>query len=307
MAAGKLRPDPRRKTVSCDFQELLSRTAFGDETTLHAGVSGGADSLAMVVLARMSGRRVIAHHVDHGLRPGSREEGAYVARLLHPWGVPVVEHRVVVDSTRNVEDRARRARQAVLGDAARGHTQDDQAETVLINLLRGAGPAGLSAMQQGPLHPILALRRYETEAVCREVGLLPFRDPSNSDPRFVRNRIRAELLPLASQIAGRDVIPLIARTASVVRAFSENTVSLACETALCDLESAGDVQLWQWAGEYLRERCGLGLSLAHRQGVAEVIKGSKRAHALPLGFRIIRRSCGVEVVSSTGEVRASIN
>ncbi len=307
VADGSPLPAEAREIAPRELQGVLDRTQFGREIVMHAGVSGGPDSLAMVVLARMSGRRVVAHHVDHGLRPGSEKEGAYVARVLHPWGVPVVEHRVKVDGSRNVEDRARRARQAVLGSAARGHTLDDQAETVLINLLRGAGPAGLSGIEPGPQHPILALRRYETEGICRAVGLEPFRDPSNEDARFLRNRIRAELLPLASEIADRDVTPLLARTATVLRAYSESVVSLAIDAQLCDLEGASEAQLWQWAGLYFRSECGLGLSLMHRQGVAEVIKRHKRAHALPLGFRVLRRSHCLQVVSPSGTVRASIN
>ena len=101
-------------------------------------------------------------------------------------------------------------------DAATGHTADDQAETVLVNLLRGAGVHGLAAMRAGPGHPLLGLRRAETVALCEHLGLVPVRDPSNDDPRFVRNRVRHELLPLCSAIAGRDVVPVLARQAGVL-------------------------------------------------------------------------------------------
>ena len=98
-------------------------------------------------------------------------------------------------------------------DAATGHTADDQAETVLANLLRGAGVHGLAGMRAGPGHPLLGLRRAETVALCELLGLDPVQDPSNDDPRFVRNRVRHELLPLCSAIAGRDVVPVLARQA----------------------------------------------------------------------------------------------
>ena len=90
---------------------------------------------------------------------------------------------------------------------ATGHTMDDQAETVLVNLLRGAGADGLAGMEPGPRHPLLGLRRRETHALCAAAGLVPVCDPSNDDPAFVRNRVRHELLPLCADVAGRDPVP----------------------------------------------------------------------------------------------------
>ena len=79
---------------------------------------------------------------------------------------------------------------------------DDQAETILVNLLRGAGADGLAGMAPGARHPILGLRRSETHALCAAAGLGPVCDESNDDPAFVRNRVRHELLPLCAQVAG---------------------------------------------------------------------------------------------------------
>jgi tRNA(Ile)-lysidine synthase len=104
---------------------------------------------------------------------------------------------------------------------------DDQAETVLLNLLRGAGLDGLAGMEPGPRHPILGLRRSETRALCEGLGLVPLRDPSNDDPRFRRNRVRHELLPLCSEVAGRDVVPVLARQAGLLRAEGDLLDSLA--------------------------------------------------------------------------------
>ncbi len=125
---------------------------------------------------------------------------------------------VAVAPGSNLEARARAARFGVLpDDVATGHTMDDQAETILVNLLRGAGADGLAGMAPGLRHPLLALRREETHRLCRAAGLSPVCDESNDDPAFVRNRVRHELLPLCADVAGRDPAPLFARQAGVLR------------------------------------------------------------------------------------------
>jgi len=185
-----------------------------------AAVSGGADSLAMLALAVDAGVRVVeAVHVDHGLRPGSADEADVVRDAAAELGVPFRAERVVVARGPNVEARARAARFAAIGEGLvmTGHTADDQAETMLLNLLRGAGTTGIAAMAPGPSKPILALRRGETRAVCASMGWTPVADPSNEDPSFRRNRIRHEVLPLLDRIAGRDVAALLARSASLAR------------------------------------------------------------------------------------------
>ena len=131
---------------------LLARCTFPDPgSDLVCGVSGGPDSLALLVLAAGSGCRVTAVHVDHGLRPGSAAEAEVVAEAAQRFGARFESARVVVEDGPNLEARARHARREVLGpEAATGHTADDQAETVLGNLLRGAGVDGLAAMRPGP-------------------------------------------------------------------------------------------------------------------------------------------------------------
>lgn len=98
-----------------------------------------------------------------------------------------------------------------------GHTADDQAETLLLALLRGAGATGLAAIEPGPRRPLLALRRAETRSLCSAAGLPTIDDPTNADPRFRRNRVRHELLPLIAAIADRDPVPLLTRTADLLR------------------------------------------------------------------------------------------
>ena len=199
--------------------DLLVRCIFPPPgTPLACAVSGGADSLALLVLATAAGCDVTAIHVDHDLRPGSGAEADVVEAAAVRVGARIERRRVSVPPGPNLEARARAARFAVLPEeVATGHTMDDQAETVLVNLLRGAGSDGLAGMEPGLRHPLLALRRCETQALCAAVGLVPVCDPSNDDPAFVRNRVRHELLPLCADVAGRDPVPLLARQAAVLR------------------------------------------------------------------------------------------
>ncbi len=158
-----------------------------------------------------------AHHVDHGIRADSAADVAVAADVTTALDVPLVVHRVSVPPGPNLEARARAARVGALpADAMTGHTADDQAETVLLRLLRGAGAEGLGAMRPGRRHPILRLRRAETLALCTASGLATSHDPSNHDPRFTRNRVRHEVLPLLHDVARRDVVPLLVRTADLL-------------------------------------------------------------------------------------------
>ena len=182
-----------------------------------AAVSGGADSLALLVLAVAAGLRVTAVHVDHALRPESADEAAVVAAAAERFGAGFRAVRAPVEPGPNLEARAREARRAALPDGVMtGHTLDDQAETVLLNLLRGAGADGLAAMRAGPTKPLLGVRRAETAALCAELGLQPVVDPTNADLALRRNAVRAQVLPLLDEVAGRDVAPLLARTAALL-------------------------------------------------------------------------------------------
>ena len=205
------------------LDDLLPRCAFPPAgSTVSCAFSGGADSSALLVLAARAGCRVTAIHVDHGLRPTSSVEADHAQRLASLIGVPFERRTVEVEPGPNLEARARAARSAVLPvDVLTGHTADDQAETVLINLLRGAGSSGMAAMRPGPTKPLLQLRHAETLNLCATLGLDPVDDPSNADRRFLRNRVRHEVLPLLSSVAMRDVVPLLTRTASVLRDDNE--------------------------------------------------------------------------------------
>lgn len=250
--------DPGQGVVR-DPDRLLRRCTFPPAgSTLDCAVSGGRDSLALLVLASRAGCRVRALHVDHGLREGSDGEAVLVAEVASRVGATFQTTRVDVAPGQNLEARARAARYSVLPpDVATGHTMDDQAETVLCNLLRGAGPDGLAGMRAGHRHPLLGLRREETHAVCEEAGLRWVEDPSNEDPRHLRNRVRHELLPLLADIAGRDPVPLLARLASLAASDAELLGALSAEavpdpTLVADVRSAPEALAGRAVRRWLR-------------------------------------------------------
>lgn len=217
-AASELVSDP----LVTDLLGLCRFPPPGTEVT--AAVSGGADSMALLVLAVASGCQVTAIHVDHGLRPGSASEADVVATAARRFGARFRSETVDVAAGPNLEARARTARYAVLpDDVLVGHTTDDRAETMLLNLLWGSGPTGLATMGPSPRRPILALRRKETEALCAHLGITPVHDHTNEEPAFRRNRIRHELLPLLADIADRDPVPILARQGEL---FAELTADL---------------------------------------------------------------------------------
>jgi len=198
--------------------DLARRCAFPPAgRAVDCAVSGGADSLALAVLALWSGCAVTAWHVDHGLRPGSAAEAEVVRQVAQRFGAAFASRQVVVAPGPNLEARARAARYGVLPPGVlTGHTADDQAETVLLHLVRGAGLAGLAGIR--PLgRPLLGVRRAETRALCGALGLAPVDDESNRDPRHRRNRVRHEVLPLLDDVAGRDVAAVLARQAVLLR------------------------------------------------------------------------------------------
>ena len=200
----------------------------GGDVVLVA-VSGGADSVALLDvlrgLAPELGLRLRVAHVNHGLRAESDADAAFVADLCARWDLPLQVERVTVERTpgtgwEGLEAAARRARHAALGRAAvavgadriaTGHTADDQAETVLMRLLEGAGPRGLGGIAPVRglyVRPLLDVSHAVIEAHLRAHGIGWVEDASNRDPRFVRNRMRADVLPflaahLDPAIAGR--------------------------------------------------------------------------------------------------------
>jgi tRNA(Ile)-lysidine synthase len=288
-------PTPNRPTNADPVvADLLARAVFppaGTEVT--CAVSGGADSCALLALAVAADLRVTAVHVDHGLRAGSYREADLVASLASAWGAAFRAQAVQVPDGGDLEARARAARRAVLPpDALLGHTADDQAETVLLRLLRGTGPAGLAAMRPA-MHPLLGLRRAETVALCAHLGVEPFEDPTNTDPRFTRNRVRHEVVPLLDDVGGRDVVPLLCRLAELAaegaqadedRAASIDPTDAAALRAAPQPVAVAALRRW-W-----RERTGLEHppDRAATERALEVVHGTSRACDVSAGWRLAR-------------------
>ena len=179
-----------------------------------------------------------------------------------------------------------------------GHTLDDQAETVLLRLLRGSGNTGLGAMAPGYAHPILSLRRSDTTPVCDELGLSPVCDPSNSEGTVRRNRVRHELIPLANDIADRDIAPLLDRAASLSRADDEFLDSLAAEIDPTDARAiaAAPVVLarralrrWLTVDGYPPDAAAIDrvLAVARGEGIACELAGGRRVERSDQQFRIV--------------------
>jgi tRNA(Ile)-lysidine synthase len=205
-----------------------------DDTHLLVGCSGGPDSLALAFGAlrttAASRRQLTAMVVDHALQPGSAAVAERARDQLYGLGIAdVVVSRVTVDPRHDgPEAAARHARYAALEAEAStrkatiwlAHTLDDQAETVLLGLARGSGPRSLTGMaaRSGRLvRPLLGLRRSVTETACAELGLDPWRDPQNTDPRFARVRARCTALPTLEAELGPGVAEALARTAALAR------------------------------------------------------------------------------------------
>ena len=218
------------------------------------GVSGGGDSVCLLHGLHSLGVPVIAAHLDHGLRSSSWGDGRHVLRLAASLGLPAVAERIEPGSLQaeggSLEERARRARYRFLASAARdlachtiavGHTQDDQAETVLMHLLRGSGTRGLRGMRPACrldsvtgvpqdadlqlIRPLLGVPREGTLAYCRARHLLIRRDPTNEQTAFLRNRVRLELLPLLATY-NPAIRESLARTADVLAGDAQAIESL---------------------------------------------------------------------------------
>ena len=207
--------------------------------------------------------------VDHRLQPGSGEQTERAAAQLSALGYLDVVVRVAEPGPAGLgpEGAARAARYAVLdAEADRhdavvllGHTLDDQAETVLLGLARGSGPrslAGMAAVAGRYRRPLLGLRRSCTRQACAELGLRPWSDPQNADPRFTRVRVRDRVLPVLEAELGGAVAPALARTAELAREDADLLDRLAAELypKLCPDEGGPVCALLLEAPRALRSR-----------------------------------------------------
>ena len=271
------------------------------------GCSGGADSLALVALAVDVGLRPVAVHVDHGLRPGSEDESALVGALVGAVDAVFDARRVAIEPGPNLEARARTERYAALEEARVehgatvvlvAHTADDQAETVLLNMLRGSGRSGLAGMaarRDGLARPLLGFRRAETAAISSSLGLGVLHDPMNDDDAFQRVAVRRRVLPVLEGVARRDLVPVLARQAELLRDEAEFLDELAREAwPGADGASARGLAALPPVLARRAVRQWLGPpppSSAEVDRVLRVAAGEHRATELARG-RTVRRSAG---------------
>ena len=199
---------------------LRDKCGLDQARPVLVGVSGGADSLSLLHSLHAAGYRLICATFNHGLRPEAGEEVEHVRRIAEGSGIDFVTGSADVAAYAraeglSTEEAARILRYGFLFRAARetgaqavavGHTADDQAETVLMHFLRGAGLSGLKGMSYRSMlpvfdagiplvRPLLGWWRADTERYCLENGLVPIYDPSNVDTTYFRNRLRHELIP----------------------------------------------------------------------------------------------------------------
>jgi tRNA(Ile)-lysidine synthase len=263
-----------------------------DQQAIAVAVSGGGDSLALLHLAYRVGAKVHAVTVDHDLRAGAAAEIALVAGQCAAWGIP---HQVLIwehggQIAGNLMAAARAARYALLADWARGagvgtvwlaHTADDQAEGFLMALARGAGLDGLSGMRADWakdgvrfVRPVLAVSRQMLRDHLIAHGIGWAEDPSNSNDRFTRSRIRKALAVLAPLGIGAAQIAQVVQNLAAVRAAMDQT--------LADWAS-GHVETI--AGTIRIDRAGFeALSLEHRRRlIVAALRWLNRAEHSPRG------------------------
>ena len=233
--------------AAAEFAALMAPLGpFGRAPRLAAGVSGGADSLALALLAdrwaRSRGGSLLALVADHGLRPEGAAEAEGTLRQLARLGIPGRLLRLRLAPGPALQERAREARLAALLAACAeagtpwlllGHHRADQAETLLFRALRGSGPAGLAAIpalraaaEALILRPLLSLPPGRLRVTAAAAGLVPVEDPSNADPRFARARLRALLDP-----AGGEA--LAGAAAAFARRRDRLETALAARLAAC--------------------------------------------------------------------------
>lgn len=212
------------------FYQIVTKQQLicsGDRVAV--GLSGGADSVCLLYLCHKLREKIdftlSAAHVNHGLRDEAEEEAAFCRQLCQTWQIPFFETRVCArQPKKSVEAAARELRYGFFESLeqdkiALAHHQNDQAETVLLHLLRGCGIEGLGGMtpKRGKyIRPLLSFSRQDIEDFCQQEGLRYCTDQSNFSKDYTRNRVRLEVIPLLQTINPKAVDALC-RTAELLR------------------------------------------------------------------------------------------
>jgi len=273
---------------------------------VRVACSGGADSLALALAAfhEIERDRLGAVTVDHQLQQGSADQARRTAGQLRAIGYLNVRIATVsVGRYGGPEAAARTARyQGLLpatpdgGSVLLAHTQDDQAETVLLGLGRGSGPrsiAGMDSWRKPWGRPFLAVRRAETEAACQQAGLTFWNDPHNVDSTFTRVALRKKVLPLLEEVLGGGVSAALARTALLMAQDLEALDYLAAQVLAKVLQPGGslDVELLAAHPAALRTRAlrawsdamgSPGLTADHLLRLDALVTGKKASGAVRL-------------------------
>ena len=234
----------------------LEKFEAGDKVLV--AVSGGADSLALAhalsVEAKLLAVVVVGVTVDHQLQKESARQAENVVNQLLDMGLKCLVKKVEVEMKNGLEASARSARYKAINEVAQsenakavflGHTQDDQAETVLLGLARGSGTRSLSGMAAHTgifVRPLLWLTRETTESYCEQTDLTFWKDPHNQDPKFARVRVRTEAIPVLEKSIGPGISEALARSSHLLRedadALDHWAEHEAMKLDLADLECA---------------------------------------------------------------------
>ncbi|GAA4260747.1 tRNA lysidine(34) synthetase TilS [Dietzia aurantiaca] len=277
------------------------------------GLSGGADSLALLAAAVAEFDEVTALIVDHGLQPGSAQVARDAADTARVIGAGVKVLVVVVDQGNSgPEAAARTARYSAL-DAARdgravllAHTLDDQAETVLLGLGRGSGARslrGMAAWDAPWARPLLGVRAADTRAACRDLDLTWWDDPHNTDPSYTRVRVRHEVLPLLEDVLSGGAAEGLARTAELLGVDDDELDRLAAAVPV-DPDGGLDVSRLERLPAAVLTRVirrwliagGVGSpTYAHVTGVAALVTDWRGQGGVAVGGAAARGRDGVDI------------
>ncbi len=287
--------------------------AIADDACLLLAVSGGPDSMALLhgaaeLVARGTRRwQLEVAHLDHGLRSGSGDDAAFVAAAAAELGVSCHVGSADVaalarDDGRSLEEAGRVARYAFLASVAEpdaliatGHTADDAAETVLINLLRGSGlggTRGIPSRRGRVVRPLIGERRQALRSLLEEAGIEYRDDPSNLDPAFLRNRIRREVLPLLDAIRA-GATDAIARFSRLATADDDLLESLAADELSRRRTSPSEVD-WSVPPPAALGRRVLRQFIGEPAPSAERLEALRQAAEGPRGGRTIELGGGRE-------------